>query len=363
MATRKPRTPKDPNAPKKPRAVKDKSPRFGIGEWFGKNVTLMTGAERRALAEEVLKPKSERTPQPCPFKATKDGGMCNKEGGVCSLRQYAYGVHPETGRAMGIPVEGKQGALRATCPYRFHEAKTVFSWVGEVILEDSEPNLVGEVGFLEAGATTDSDGGEDVGRIDMVLVSSKTVDSDKKDWAALEVQAVYFSGSAMRPEFSAYSDRSCDWIIFPAGNRRPDYRSSGPKRLMPQLQIKVPTLRRWGRKMAVVVDESFFDSIGEMDNVQHISNADIAWFTVGFQEVENSAQMRLVPKEVRYTTLERTVEGLTGGKAVALPIFEARITSKIKNPQPLSSVGATVIPEGDTSENDAEESDGFELKD
>lgn len=362
MATKKPKAIHDPNAPRKPRVVKDKSPRFGIGEWFGKSITLMNGAERRALAEEVLKPKSERIPQPCPFKSTKDEGLCNKEGGVCSLRMYSYGVDPSTGRAMGVPIAGKQGALRATCPYRFHEAKTVFNWVGEVILDDSLPNLVGEVGFLEAGATTDSAGGEDVGRIDMVLVSSKTIDAEKKDWAALEVQAVYFSGSSMRAEFNAYADKTCNWVIFPAGHRRPDYRSSGPKRLMPQLQIKVPTLRRWGRKMAVVVDQSFFDSIGEMDNVPHISNADIAWFTVGFEEVKDSTQMQLVTREVRYTTLERAVEGLTGGKAVALPIFEARISSKIKNPEPLSAVGATVIPEGDTSDNDTENQTEFDLE-
>lgn len=357
MVTAKLRASKDPGAPKKPRVPKDLSPRFGIGEWFGKSVTLMTGAERRAMAIEVLKPKAERTKQPCPFQSTKEGATCSKEGGVCSLRMYSYGKHPGTERAMGIPVDGAQGALRATCPYRFHEAKKVFNWVGQVILEDETPHLVGEVGFLEAGATTDAPGGDDVGRIDMVLVSSNTAEAAKIEWGALEIQAVYFSGNAMRSEFKAYADESCDWVIFPAGKRRPDYRSSGPKRLMPQLQIKVPTLRRWGRKMAVVVDQSFFDSIGEMDHVQHISNSDIAWFTVGFEEVENSQQMRLVTRNVRYTTLERAVEGLTGGKAVALPVFEDRIKNKIRNPEPLSPVEATVIPSGDTSESDAEDSD------
>jgi hypothetical protein len=189
----------------------------------------------------------------------------------------------------------------------------------------------------------------------MVLVSSKTPPEAKMEWGALEIQAVYFSGNAMRSEFKAYADETCDWVIFPAATRRPDYRSSGPKRLMPQLQIKVPTLRRWGRKMAVVVDQSFFDSIGEMDKVEHISNSDIAWFTVRFEEVEGAQQMRLVPGEVRYTTLERAVEGLTGGKAVSLPIFQERIKAKIKNPEPGSPVEATVIPDGDTAESDAED--------
>ena len=69
---------------------------------------------------------------------------------------------------------------------------------------------------------------------------------------------------AMRGEFKAFADETVDWVIFPAGRRRPDYRGGAPKRLMPQLQIKVPTLRRC-RKMAVVVDRAFFDSVGEMD--------------------------------------------------------------------------------------------------
>ena len=166
----------------------------------------------------------------------------------------------------------------------------------------------------------------------MVLVSNKPVAGAPMAWAALEIQAVYFSGNAMRGEFEAYAAESVDWPIFPAGRRRPDYRSSGPKRLMPQLQIKVPTLRRWGKKMAVVVDRAFFDSVGEMDKVADISNADIAWFIVRFEEVPGEKRCRLVPDEVRYTTLERSVEGLTGGKAVPLPTFEQRISEKIVHP-------------------------------
>lgn len=319
---------------KPPRKPKDLTPRFGIGEWYGYNLTQLSSEERQQFAAECLKSKKLRTPQPCPFQARKAGAICSKDGGVCSLRLYSYTAHPDNGRAMGVPVEGKQGDFRATCPYRFHEALDVFKWVGETILNDPDPLLVGEVGFLEAGATTDNEGGDDVGRIDMVLVSSKTPEDAPMAWAALEIQAVYFSGNAMKGEFEAFNDESVDWVVFPAGRRRPDYRSSGPKRLMPQLQIKVPTLRRWGKKMAVVVDRAFFDSIGEMDNVADISNADIAWFIVRFEEVDGGKQTRIIRDEVRYTTLERSVEGLTGGKPIPLPTFESRITEKIVHPLP-----------------------------
>jgi hypothetical protein len=118
-------------------------------------------------------------------------------------------------------VAGPQGGLRATCPYRFHEDLDVFHWVGETILSDHNPQLVGEVGFLEASATTDGDAGDDVGRIDMVLVSTKPVEGAPMDWCALEIQAVYFSGDAMRGEFKAYMDPAVDWVVFPAGPAAP----------------------------------------------------------------------------------------------------------------------------------------------
>jgi len=46
---------------------KDLTPRFGIGEWFGKLLTQMDTAERRHYASEVLKEKKLREKQPCAF--------------------------------------------------------------------------------------------------------------------------------------------------------------------------------------------------------------------------------------------------------------------------------------------------------
>lgn len=312
------------------RKPKDISPRFGIGEWFGNRLGELTPAERQHLGAEQAKKKKDRDPQPCPFKSSKEAAICTKTGGVCSLRLYAFVPHEATGRAAAELVSGPQGGLRATCPYRFHENLEVFRWVGDRLLGDDNPRLVGEVGFLEAGATADSEGGDDVGRFDMILVSNKPGSAAPMEWCAVEIQAVYFSGDAMTGEFAAFADTNVDWLVFPAGRRRPDYRSSGPKRLMPQLQIKIPTLRRWGKKMAVVVDRAFFDSIGEMDHVADISNADIAWFIVRFDEQPGEKRSRMVLDDVRYTTLERSVEGLTGGKPVPKQEFERRMENKLR---------------------------------
>jgi len=325
------------------RKPKDITPRFGIGEWFGNRLSELTAIERQHFGAEQAKKKKDRDPQPCPFKSSTDAARCNKPGGVCSLQLYTYITHEATGRAAAEPVTGPQGGLRATCPYRFHENLDVFRWVGAQLLGDDNPRLVGEVGFLEAGATTDSEGGDDVGRFDMILVSNKTRPGAPMEWCAVEIQAVYFSGDAMIGEFAAYADTNVDWIVFPAGRRRPDYRSSGPKRLMPQLQIKIPTLRRWGKKMAVVVDRAFFDSIGEMDRVADISNADIAWFIVHFDEQPGQKRSRMVLDDVRFTTLERSVEGLTGGKPVPKHEFEKRIASRLSDAPTRVEADATAV--------------------
>jgi hypothetical protein len=101
---------------------------------------------------------------------------------------------------------------------------------------------------------------------------------------------------------------------------------------MPQLQIKVPTLRRWGKKMTVLVDHSFFAALGSMDDVHDISNCDIAWFVVDYDE--SGGEFALEPSFVRMTTLERAVEGLTGGTPVSLSLFEQRIREKLAEKYP-----------------------------
>jgi hypothetical protein len=97
---------------------------------------------------------------------------------------------------------------------------------------------------------------------------------------------------------------------------------------MPQLQIKVPSLRRWGKKMAVVVDRSLFEAMGEMRTVPDISSCDVAWFVATFEDL--SGVFRLVPDAVWYTTLEDSVLGLTAGVPVSLEVFEERVLAKLE---------------------------------
>ena len=80
--------------------------------------------------------------------------------------------------------------------------------------------------------------------------------------------------------------------------------------------------------MAVVVDSAWFrTNVVGIETVTHISNADIAWCLVEFDEETDPAT--IVIRNPRFHTLERAVEGLTGGIPVTLPEFEAKIAEKL----------------------------------
>ncbi len=59
------------------------------------------------------------------------------------------------------------------------------------------------------------------------------------------------------------------------------------------------------------------------------SNSDIAWFVVAFEEQKGSIRSKMVVDEIRYTTLEQSVEGLTSGVPTTLPDFESKMKAKL----------------------------------
>ena len=272
-----------------------------------------------------------------PLLAPKSGSNCNKKSGVCSIRNFN-----DTNDGVEL------GPITATCPFRFLEGELIVREIGKALLGTEAPKIAKEVPFLKRSVTDalldtpdadeadsadikdDADPGiakEDVGRIDMVCVHP---DMNPLNWCAVEMQAVYFSGGAISKDFAQIRTYAGNGVPLPGAGRRPDFRSSGPKRLMPQLQIKVPTLRRWGKKMAVIIDKPFFDSLGQMDNVSHVSNSDIAWIVVQFTEPEHGGLAKMSLHDIKFTTLERAVEGLTAGVPATLPEFEQKILSKLR---------------------------------
>ena len=305
------------------------APRFGIGEWYGRSFANLTVNERGRLAVVAQAEPNDGSPE-CPFI----GSPCPKRGGICSLRLYQLD-DPATGAA--TVVEGEEGDLRVICPHRFKQDDIIYKRVGEVVLGTSKPIVVDEIRFLKrlVAKGKKATGREDVGNIDNVVIHP---DLAHFKWCALEIQAVYFSGDGMDSLFKYIEFYREDGIPFPDKTRRPDYRSSGPKRLMPQFQIKVPTLRRWGKKMAAVVDAAWFrKNVIGVETVDDLSSCDIAWFIVEFDESTDPAT--IVVAEPTKHTLEKAVEGLTGGTPVTQPEFEKKIRDKIAKSEPKKDRG------------------------
>lgn len=317
---------------KKAKKTKEPKPqiRFGIAEWYGKSFVQLTADERRYYSEIQSIPKEERPPQPCPFKgkvsATEN---CSKGGGICSLRSYRK--DPVTG---AISLDAPS-TLRTTCPQRFDQDGTIYQWIGEVLLSNPDATAIGETPFLKrvplmgAGELPSK---REVGRIDNVLVTPGTT---PLDWTPVEKQAVYFSGRKMSLEFRNIADCAAGDLPFPLMSRRPDYRSSGPKRLLPQLEIKVPTIRTWGKKMCVVVDEDFFDQLGQMQEAPDISNAEVVWFVVRYAETAKGFTLEKLRTYI--TTLKQAVDGLVAAIPVSKPKFEEMIIKKLKKAEAVAA--------------------------
>jgi Restriction endonuclease NotI len=309
--------------------------RYGAGEILGRNLENLTPPVRARLHDE---PKPGCPPRqscyafdPNGVPKGKNALLCNKNGGVCSVRQYSadFGTHKNDSLIHGTVKAS--GPFITICPERFLEGGKVYSWIGKTLLDTDKPRIVRELPFLESSgrnkdaaiAEAESKEGKPVGRLDCVLVRADA----PLTWCAVEMQAVYQSNSKTKNEWN-YIAASEAVLPFPQSNPRPDYRSSGPKRLLPQLQVKVPTLSRWGVKTAVVVDEAFYGSLGRMQYANHSSNADIAWFVMKY-EAQPDGNVSLVPGEVFYTTLGEAVEGLVSAQAIPKSAFEEAIKARL----------------------------------
>lgn len=316
---------------KNSKSVKAPKLQYGIAEWYGKLYRTLDDTERKRLAD------TKRTNEQCPFLrqasdlAPKAGTHCSKDGGVCSIRNFV----PDDNASDCLQL----GEITATCPNRFLEERTIISEIGKLLLGTEAPLVAKELPFLMRSESSSEDSTdvdeedptdvesrrEEVGKIDLVFVHPNM---HPLQWCAVEMQAVYFSGKEMAADFRVIRDYQGNGIPMPGGTRRPDFRSSGPKRLMPQLQIKVPTLRRWGKKMVVVIDKPFFDAMGGMEPVAHISNCDIVWVIVRFDE-GGDGKAHLHIHKILFTSLESAVSGLTAGHPTTLPMFEERLKAKV----------------------------------
>ncbi len=244
-------------------------PRQPLAEVFGFPIDNQSGTAVRHRTE-TLCPFNNRVPE-----CTKD--KIADPLGVCSIHQGA-------GTAI-------------TCPVRFKE-----DWI---IAEDAAAF------FFPPGATykrisevrLDDADGKSAGNIDLVLAR---LDERGRiiDYGAVEIQAVYISGNVRNPFKHYMADpagrQGFDWSGKPFYPNA-DYLSSSRKRLGPQLVYKGGILKTWGRKLAVALDQGFWNTLPKLTEVPG-TKAEVAWMIYDLKKDERNVY-KLQRQAVHYTTL------------------------------------------------------------
>ena len=172
--------------------------------------------------------------------------------------------------------------------------------------------------------------GKSAGNIDVVLVAYD--DSGRLlDFGALEIQSVYISGNIRRP-FTRYmsdpdSNYNLDWTGH-ANYPRPDYLSSSRKRLAPQLIYKGGILNSWGKKMAVALHNSFYETLPALPEVEPES-ADIAWIIYTLEKDSSDECYRLQHSRTIHTCFKTALDQITTAEPGPVEDFIERLQEKL----------------------------------
>lgn len=261
-----------------------------IGEVFG-----------HAIGDHSVLARKRRAEKWCPFRNDR----CNK-GGL---------KHP-----LGICTFTDGHAAGTVCPNRFLERSRIFVDAGRVAFGAGSQVLVApEMRILRVSSQRT----RRIGKVDYILAKLDS-HGEVSDFAALEVQAVYFSGGSIRPAFNSFL--ASGRLPKQDAKRRLDYRSSAQKRLMPQLHLKVPVFRRWGKRFFVAVDSLFFESLPPFKAVNSIENSEVTWLVYTFRKAGAAFTME-EPRFV-FTLWEDVLTALREGQEPTPSEIMAEISAK-----------------------------------
>jgi len=183
------------------------------------------------------------------------------------------------------------------CPVRFREGWKISEDAAEFFFGSSKGcTALKEVRLKERT-------GKSAGNIDLVITKHNSK-GKVIDFGAVEVQSVYVSGNIRNPFEHYMEDPSkradMDWTkekYYP----NPDFLSSSRKRLAPQMIYKGQILRAWGKKLAVVVDKPFFNTLPEIKRTSK-EKADVCWLV--YELIEKKGKYELTLSERVYTSWE-----------------------------------------------------------
>jgi hypothetical protein len=281
-----------------------------LAEVFGFHVTDH-GANARRYRAKRLCPFNNKVPNCTKDKAKDPLGVCS--------------IYHEGNTVITCPIRFRQDWLIADdAADFFFPPNATWTTLTEVRLKDKQ--------------------GNSAGNIDVVLVA---YDQNGKiyDFGALEVQAVYISGNVRNP-FAFYmrdptKNAGMDWSD-EENYPRPDYLSSSRKRLAPQLIFKGGIFNAWGKKMAVALNSSFYETLPKLDEVPK-SEAEIAWLVYEVSPPKKPMrQLKLVRKRIVYTKFEPALNQITKSQPGNIEDFlrelQAKIDEKLENPPTTETV-------------------------
>lgn len=249
---------------------------------------------------------ASRSEKLCPFR----GSPCTKVRkidpvGVCSLSQ------------------GQEATV--VCPVRFLQKQRIFSDAGKIAFGSG----VDVVAFPEFKLLTVEGVGRNgndkkIGKVDFLI--GKLVDSEITDFAALEVQAVYSSGGGVEDAFRRFMDGGAPTDE----NLGVDFRSSAQKRLVPQLELKVPVFRRWGKKFFVAIDTTFYAALPEFGSTSE-GNSEVTWLAYPITQPDPHRDYVMGAPEIHFTEWSKVQHALKEGVPPSGPDEVQRdLTKRIK---------------------------------
>ncbi len=241
------------------------------------------------VENDSARAKIDRKNRHCPFRDSKCTKSNKKDPlGICSLS------------------DGMEAA--SLCPVRFLEDDRIFADVGRLAFgEGTTIAVFPEIRILTVKAIEEDKRDRKIGKVDFLI--GLVEEEEVVDFAALEVQAAYFSGGGLRPLFNKFIETG--GFGNENDDRRPDFRSSAQKRLVPQLALKVPVFRRWGKKFFVAVDSQFFRALPEFPATTP-ANSELTWLAYPIRKMSTNFEMQ--EPEVVYSEWDDVKNSLREGR-------------------------------------------------
>lgn len=209
-----------------------------------------------------------------------------------------------------------------TCPIRFREEWIIAENAARFFFaEDQDWTSLTEIRLNDAQ-------GQSAGNIDFVMVSYD--DRGRlTDFGSLEVQGVYISGNLRNP-FEEYMNNPSPTFSWDTRRNypKPDYLSSSRKRLIPQMLYKGGIFKHWGKKQAVALQKSFFDTLPDMPQVDK-EHADIAWYLYDLVLKDDRSKYDLRLVDTVYTEFEAALLKVTNPLPGNIEDFRALLQNKL----------------------------------